>query len=65
MEKPTNEKLLRLEIDNPLRSTDWRPLFERFGENERVAYETLRKQLNRVNGPIPLRMVRNSDLDSK
>lgn len=62
MEKPTNEKLWRLKENNPLRSTDWRPLFWRVGEDERVEYEVLRKQLNRVNGLLP--MVCNPDLDS-
>jgi hypothetical protein len=63
MGKPTNEKR-RLEVNSPLASADWRPLCWRFGEDERVPYEKLRKQLNRVNGSPLLRIARNFDLDS-
>jgi hypothetical protein len=61
MEKPTSEKPRRLEVIRPLASADWRPRFWRFGEDERIPYEELRKQLSRVNGPVLLRIVRNSD----
>jgi hypothetical protein len=64
MEKPRNEKLQRLEAINALTSTDWRPLCWRFGKNERVAYEEVRKQLNRANGSVLFRVVRNSDRDT-
>ena len=61
MEKPTNEKPRRLEANSPLASADWRSRFWRFGEDERVPYEELRKQLNRVDGSVLLRIARNSD----
>jgi hypothetical protein len=61
MEKPTNEKLRLLEVNRPLASDDWRPRFWRFGEDEMIPYEELRKQLSRENGPVLLRIVRNAD----
>ena len=61
MEKPTNKNLRRLEANSPLASADWRPRFWRFGEDERVPYEELRKQLNRVDDSVLLRIARNSD----
>lgn len=65
MEKPTNEKLLRLEVNNPFKSSNWPPRFWRFGEDERVPYEKLRKQLNhQINDPVLPRMIPKSDLDS-
>jgi hypothetical protein len=61
MEKPTNEKLRLLQVNSPLASADWRPLLWRFGEDESVPYEKLRKQLNLVNGPVLLRIARSSE----
>jgi len=61
METPMSEKLWRVQGKNPLMSIEWHPLFWRFGENESVPYEVLRKQLNRANAPVPVRIVRNSD----
>jgi len=61
MEKPTNKNLRRLEANSPHVSADWRPRFWRFGEDERVPYEELRKQLNRVDDSVLLRIARNSD----
>ena len=56
MDKPKTEKLWRLEVGNPLKSGDWRILWE-FGEDEKEAYENLRNELNRINRPILLRIV--------
>ena len=56
MEKRAGEKLWRLEVSNPLRSGDWRVLWE-FGEDERQAYENVRDELNRINRPVLLRIV--------
>jgi hypothetical protein len=58
MEKPTNGKPWQL--NSPLESTDWRPLLG-VGEDEKVAYETQRKELNQVNPPFLLRIVHKSD----
>jgi hypothetical protein len=60
MEKPTNEKLWRLEVNNPLTTTDWRPLWA-FDEDQLTAYQELRDELNRINAPVQLRIVRKSD----
>ena len=58
MEEPTKGKLWRLEVSNPLTSTDWRLLRE-FDDDERIAYEELTVLLNQTNRPVLLRIVRN------
>lgn len=60
MKQGEEKKRWRLEVSNPLRSTDWRTLWQ-FGEDERVKYEELRDELNRINRPVLLRIVSNSD----
>jgi hypothetical protein len=60
MEKPTSEKLWRLEVNNPQTTTDWRTLWA-FDEDEFTGYEELKDELNRINAPVQLRIVRNSD----
>ena len=60
MRKAEEKKPWRLEVSNPLTSTDWRTLWQ-FGEEERVKYEELRDELNRINRPVLLRIVNNSD----
>jgi hypothetical protein len=52
--------LWRFEVNNPLTSTDWRPLWE-IDEDQLVASQQLRDELNRINAPVQLRIVRNSD----
>lgn len=59
MEKPVGEKRWRLEVSNPVTSTDWRLLWE-FDDDERLAYEELSVLLNQINRPVLLRIVRNS-----
>jgi len=58
MEMPTDEKLRRL--DHPLASTDRRPLFWDFCEDQKVPYETLRKELAQESRQV-LARVRKSD----
>jgi hypothetical protein len=60
MVEQTSRKPWRLEANNPLTSTDWRPLWE-FEEEKLVANQELRDELNRINAPVQLRIVRNSD----
>ena len=52
----------RFEVNNPLRSNDWRPLWK-VDEDQFVAAQELRDELNRINAPVQLRLVRNPDLD--
>jgi len=54
--------LWRFEVNNPLTSTDWRPLWG-VDEDQLVASQELRDELNRINAPVQLRIVPNSDLD--
>jgi len=54
--------LWRFEVNNPVSSTDWRPLWE-IDEDQLTASQELRDELNRINAPVQLRIVRNSDLD--
>jgi hypothetical protein len=50
----------RFEVNNPLTSTEWRPLWE-VDEDQLQASLELRDELNRMNAPIQLRIVRNSN----
>jgi hypothetical protein len=52
----------RFEVNNPLTSADWRPLWE-VDEDQVVAAQELRDELNRINAPVQLRLVRKCDLD--
>lgn len=54
------KKPWRLEANNPLTSCDWQPLFE-FDEDKVTAFQELRDELNRINAPVQLRIVSNSD----
>ncbi len=60
MEQQTGKVLWRLEANNPLTSTDWLPLWA-FDDEQLVANQQLRDELNRINAPVQLRIVRNSD----
>jgi len=51
----------RFEVNNPLTSTEWRPLWE-VDEDQLEASQQLRDDLNRINAPIQLRIVVHSDL---
>ena len=50
----------RFEVNNPLTSTEWRPLWE-IDEDQLAASLELRDELNRINAPIQLRIARSSD----
>jgi hypothetical protein len=54
------QTLWRFEVKNPLMSTEWRPLWD-FAEDQLVAFQELRDELNRINAPIQLRIVRSSN----
>jgi hypothetical protein len=56
MEKPTLEKPCRLEVNNPLRTTGWQPLWA-FDGDQLAAYQELRDELNKINAPVQLRIV--------
>jgi hypothetical protein len=49
----------RFEVNNPLTSTEWRPLWKVDGD-QLVASQELRDELNILNAPIQLRIVRDS-----
>ena len=48
----------RFEVNNPLTSTEWRFLFE-VGEDQLTASQELKDELNKINAPIKLRIVRS------
>ena len=48
----------RFEANNPLRSTEWQPLFE-VAEDQLAASQELKDELNRINAPVKLRIVRS------
>lgn len=54
------ENLWRVEVNNPLTSTDWRPLWG-VDEDQLVAFQELIAELNRINAPVQLRIVSSSD----
>ena len=47
----------RFEVNNPQRSTEWQRLFE-VDEDQLEASEQLKDELNKINSPIQLRIVR-------
>jgi hypothetical protein len=59
MEHQLGKKLL-LEVNNPLTTIGWRPLWQ-FAEDDLVAYQELRDELNRINRPVLLRIVSCSE----
>ena len=54
MEQP---KVWRFEAYDPRNSHEWLPLFE-IDEDQLVAAHELRDELNRINAPVVLRIVR-------
>jgi hypothetical protein len=60
MEEFVSNKGWRLEVNNPQRETDWQPLWT-FDEDQLETYQVLRDELNRINAPVQLRIVRNTD----
>jgi hypothetical protein len=49
----------RFEVNNPLTSTEWQPLWE-VDQDQLAASHELRDELNRINAPVQLRIVLNS-----
>jgi hypothetical protein len=49
----------RFEVNDPLKSTEWQPLWD-VDEDQLVASQELRDELNRINAPVQLRIVRSS-----
>ena len=56
------QTLWRFEVNNPLTSPDWQPLWV-VDEDQLVASQELRDELNRINAPVQLRIVRAFDSD--
>ena len=55
-----SSKPWRLEVNNPVASVDeWRTIFE-FNDEQLVPFQELRDELNEINTPVQLRIVRNS-----
>ena len=48
----------RFEVNNPQMSTEWLPLFK-VDEDQLAASQELKEELNRINSPIRLRIVRS------
>lgn len=48
--------LWRFEVNDPQRFTEWRPLWE-FPDEELIASQQLKEDLNRINAPVLLRIV--------
>jgi len=65
MKDRVGNKQWRLEVNNPklYGRPDWKPLWG-FDDDQHVAYHVLIGELNLINAPVQLRIVRNSDLDS-
>lgn len=55
-----HQTLWRFEVNNPLKSTEWRPLWE-ITEAQLVASQELRDELNKINAPVQLRIVRRDE----
>ena len=54
------QTLWRFEVNNPHTSAEWRPLWQ-VDESQLVASLELRDELNKINSPIQLRIVRCVD----
>lgn len=53
-----HQTLWRFEVNDPLTFTKWRPLWE-FDENQLALSQELRDELNIINAPVQLRIVRS------
>jgi len=53
------QTLWRFEVNNPLTSTEWQPLWE-VDEDQLVPSQELMDELNKINAPVQLRIVRSS-----
>ena len=66
MKDRVGKKRCRLEVNNPklYGTPDWQALWG-FDEDQYTAYQLLIGELNLINAPVQLRIVRHSDLDSQ
>ena len=53
------QTLWRFEVNNPLTGTEWQALWD-VDEGELVSSRELRDELNKINAPVQLRIVRSS-----
>jgi hypothetical protein len=60
MDEQAGKKQWRLEVNNPQTRTDWLPLWG-FDKDQHATYQELIEELNRINAPVQLRIVRNPD----
>jgi hypothetical protein len=60
MEDQADKKQWRMEVKSPLAPSVWQQLWE-FNEDQLTAFRELRDELNRINDPVELRIVGNSD----
>jgi hypothetical protein len=60
MENQPDKKLWRMEVKSPLAPTVWQRLWG-FNDDQLTLFQELRDELNRINDPVELRIVRNSD----
>jgi hypothetical protein len=49
-------KRWRFEVNSPLRTTEWQPLWE-VEEDQLIASQELRDELNIMNAPVQLRII--------
>jgi hypothetical protein len=59
-EERFHPRVWRFEIHNPQTPSDWQPLWQEFAEDQLAAAQELKDELNRINAPIQLRIVRNA-----
>jgi hypothetical protein len=64
MKQTTSKELWRLEANNPATGTDWRLLWA-FDRAEEAAYLELINDLDRINRPVQLRIVRGTGSDGQ
>jgi hypothetical protein len=60
MKNRTDKRQWRLEVKSPLAPTVWQRLWG-FNDDQLTAFQELRDELNLINDPVQLRIVRNSD----
>lgn len=59
-EQIAERKALRVEANNPIESKHWTSLWQ-FDQPDHVATQELIDELNIINAPVQLRIVRNAD----
>jgi hypothetical protein len=64
MMQTTSKELWRLEANNPTTGTDWRFLWA-FDRAEEAAYLQLIADLDQINRPVQLRIVRDTGCDGQ